>query len=78
MVQLVKCLSQKHEELSLDPLHLCEITDPAVTACYGSTGGSWAHMDRQIPRAHRPTNLAKFISSRFNERLGLKTQSVNQ
>lgn len=61
MAQVAKCLLYEHTDLSSDPQH----SRKNLYMCWGSSG--W-----QISRAYPPANIAKLMSSLFNEMLYLK------
>lgn len=79
MTQLVKCLPQKPEGLSLDHQHPCK--DPGVVAFVSSSSVSgWreAWVDRQILEAHWPTSLAKSMRYTVSENCCLGRRSIEE
>lgn len=57
---LVRCLTDKHEDLSSIPLNIHE-KDMLANSCIPSAGET---ADRQIPGACQPASLAASVSSR--------------
>lgn len=51
MVQWVKCFPCKHEDLSLDPQHVCENLGGLVCVLIPLVWGGIGRRDGQIPRA---------------------------
>lgn len=65
IVHLVKYLLCKKEDLSSNLLHLSKMPD---TTTYTPVIPGQGRQNRWIPGAHRPANLTKLVSLRFNER----------
>lgn len=76
MIQSVKCLLLKHEDLSLNPLNSCKKLDMAENA-YNSSAGQ-VEPARRSSEACWAVSFAELVSSRCSEILSQKLRAIEE